>query len=242
VAKGEVNVSDREPTDDLRRTLEDMLARASAAQHLLTYPQYGNSGVGGLFPRLERAMGNQITGGPSTLSRYAIWAMTVRDTVAGVLEQIERQELESASKHLVEVANSLLAFAQIQDAIDEWEKWASLPLDTFQYSWLAVYDEGAQGFVDAGFLIRAPNDQVEFVVLLQSIPVVWDVVQAVRKANENGEGARVWEYFIERGAGGRSSFSEVQQVEARGIERAKDAIRKQVGKVQYGGDSDASEE
>ena len=65
-----------------------------------------------LQPRLERAALNQLTGGDATLSRYAIWAETVRGIVLDALEQAE--EGSDTRLHLLRAANSLGAFVSLQ--------------------------------------------------------------------------------------------------------------------------------
>jgi len=69
-----------------------------------------------LFARLQRAAGNQISEGNSTLSRYIIWAETVRGII---LHAIEDTAFDSDTRrNLIKAANSLAAFCTIQDRID----------------------------------------------------------------------------------------------------------------------------
>ena len=50
---------------------------------------YGDGGHQDPWARFHRAAINQIGGGESTVSRYAIWSNTVRDNLIKVLEEID---------------------------------------------------------------------------------------------------------------------------------------------------------
>ncbi|MBA3312086.1 MAG: hypothetical protein H0T47_02165 [Planctomycetaceae bacterium] len=72
-----------------------------------------------LSPRLERAALNQLSAGEATMSRYVIWAETVRGIVLdaiGVLGTMP--ESVDATRNLTRAANSLAAFAAIQSCVD----------------------------------------------------------------------------------------------------------------------------
>ena len=76
---------------------------------------------------------NQITGGDATLSRYAIWAETVRSVVLHAVEQAE--EGSDAKLNLIRAANSLAAFAVIQQQLSPIRvarrpRYQALPLST----------------------------------------------------------------------------------------------------------------
>ena len=51
-----------------------------------------------LQPRLERAAMNQITGGDATLSRYSIWAETLRGVVLNALERFSSAKVKCRSQ------------------------------------------------------------------------------------------------------------------------------------------------
>ena len=68
-----------------------------------------------LHPRLERAAMNQLTDGDATLSRYAIWAETLRGIVLNALEQAEGDS--DTERNLMRAANSLGAFIAIQQQL-----------------------------------------------------------------------------------------------------------------------------
>jgi hypothetical protein len=63
-------------------------------------------------------VGNQISGGKATLSRYAIWANTVRDNAHSAYKLLEAGRQEEAKPLLVRVINSLSAFSDVQKEMD----------------------------------------------------------------------------------------------------------------------------
>jgi len=83
-------------------------------RELLASGAFRDGGTMMLFPRLERAALNQFDDGESTVSRYAIWANTVRDYIRAAMSapEDERQRL------LTHAANSLSAFSEIQSLFD----------------------------------------------------------------------------------------------------------------------------
>lgn len=73
----------------------------------------------GLFGRLARAATDQLCGDPATLSRYTIWAETVRGIILDAIESLDRsRQNDSVRRNLIRAANSLAAFATIEDRID----------------------------------------------------------------------------------------------------------------------------
>ncbi|HIP50287.1 MAG TPA: hypothetical protein EYG99_02445 [Candidatus Pacebacteria bacterium] len=71
-----------------------------------------------LWPRFERAALNQITDGSATVSRYGIWADTVKGHAIMAKENIEKMENRDAIEHLTKVINSLSAFSELQEELD----------------------------------------------------------------------------------------------------------------------------
>ncbi len=82
---------------------------------------YGDGGAEPLWPRFERAVFNQMDGGDATLSRYAIWANTVRDNIIKALALIEEGRVEEAKPLLTRAANALSAFSDVQAYFDPME-------------------------------------------------------------------------------------------------------------------------
>lgn len=81
---------------------------------------YGDGGTEPLFPRLERAAMNQIEGADAVVSRYAIWANTLRDSIIDCIHELGGDaENREVIKKLVQAANSLSAFSDIQALFDQ---------------------------------------------------------------------------------------------------------------------------
>ena len=79
---------------------------------------YAAGGTEGLSPRLSRAALNQIDEGDATFSRYAIWAITVRDNILHAIRLVENQDIDEAKRFIIRAANSLSAFTEIQALTD----------------------------------------------------------------------------------------------------------------------------
>ena len=75
---------------------------------------YGDGGLGPLFPRLIRASGDQLGNDHATMSRYGIWANTVRDNIRHAYDLIGDDNQEEAKIFLIRAINSLSAFSEIQ--------------------------------------------------------------------------------------------------------------------------------
>jgi len=73
-----------------------------------------DGGIDPLFGRLHRAALDQLCGDKAALSRYGIWANTVRDNIRQVDIEIENENLREAHRLLYRAANSLSAFAELQ--------------------------------------------------------------------------------------------------------------------------------
>lgn len=65
--------------------------------------------------RLLRAAADQCCSDASTLSRYQIWAETLRGALMSVIDDVDRgQSDEHTRRNLVRVTNSIAAFCEIQ--------------------------------------------------------------------------------------------------------------------------------
>lgn len=95
------------------------LDRAAGDKMLLEDRPYADGGTSMLFPRLQRAATNQLNDGPSTISRYGIWAMTGRDKLSEALKLLEAGETVEGRLLIVQVASALTAFAAVQKALAE---------------------------------------------------------------------------------------------------------------------------
>jgi hypothetical protein len=99
--------------------IQDILDRYERSSALLVSEAYPDGGLEPLFPRLGRAALNQLEEGPAMVSRYAIWANTVRDTIIECIRELgDNPDNREAIKKLVWAANSLSAFADIQKLMD----------------------------------------------------------------------------------------------------------------------------
>jgi len=83
---------------------------------------YGDGGSDPLWRRFSRSALNQGSGGPATLSRYAIWANTVRDNIVKGMEAMESGDTELGRSHLIRAANSLSAFCDVQAYFDPLQR------------------------------------------------------------------------------------------------------------------------
>ena len=78
---------------------------------------YGG-GTDGVWPRFHRAALNQMSEGEATVSRYAIWANTVRDNAHLAHKLIDEGKNDEAKSLIVRVINSLSAFSDVQRKMD----------------------------------------------------------------------------------------------------------------------------
>ena len=95
----------------------DAIMRKYDSEELVVSRAHGDGGTDPLWPRFHRAAINQMSGGEATLSRYAIWANTVRDNIIRALE-LGFDSPGEARELLVRAANSLSAFSDVQAYFD----------------------------------------------------------------------------------------------------------------------------
>jgi hypothetical protein len=97
-----------------RREMERIAEHFDTDREFVVSKAYGDGGVDGLVPRLLRAAGNQLGDGDATVSRYAIWANTVRDNIRVAEQEMSEGNLERARSLMRRAANSLSAFSELQ--------------------------------------------------------------------------------------------------------------------------------
>lgn len=102
------------------RTLHEIIAKYDQPS-LQIAGAYCDGGADTPWPRFERAATNQICDGDATLSRYAIWANTVRDNIIEAVQCVEAGQTEEANSLLVRAANSLSAFSEVQAYFDPFD-------------------------------------------------------------------------------------------------------------------------
>ena len=71
-----------------------------------------------LAPSLKRAALNQLCQGEATVSRYGIWANTVRDNIRQAEQEMTNENLREARRLMRRAANSLSAFSELQARFD----------------------------------------------------------------------------------------------------------------------------
>lgn len=103
---------------DHEKMLQDVAARFDTDKELVVSSAYGDGGTELLFPRLIRAAMNQCYEGDATVSRYAIWANTVRDHISAAMRMIENNETKEGFRLLIAAHNSLSAFSEVQKQLD----------------------------------------------------------------------------------------------------------------------------
>jgi hypothetical protein len=103
--------------ENLSEQIDRITQRYAEDARLLRGDAYGDGGTYNLMARLRRAGHNQVDGGESTLSRYAIWANCVRDHIAVALEKMD-EDRDEAERLLRAAHNSLSAFSEIQVLFD----------------------------------------------------------------------------------------------------------------------------
>lgn len=118
---GDTHQTNSRPKADATKVIE-LIKSFDSDRELKTSHAYGDGGVGMLFPRLDRAAVNQAEDGEATLSRYAIWANTVRDHIAEA-ERLLREDGDSAEAErlLIHAHNSLSAFSEVQSLFDPFK-------------------------------------------------------------------------------------------------------------------------
>ncbi|MEW6655175.1 MAG: hypothetical protein AB1394_17135 [Bacteroidota bacterium] len=75
---------------------------------------YMDGGIEALWPRFERAVMNQLESNPNSISRYAIWANTVRDNILESIKFAKEGNTDKSNVFLTKAINSLSAFAEVQ--------------------------------------------------------------------------------------------------------------------------------
>jgi len=98
--------------------LLDEIVKTYSEERPIKSDAYPDGGCDPLWPRFERAVSNQSCDGTATLSRYAIWANTVRDNIIEGLKLVDSGDAEQARYHLTRAANSLSAFSEVQRHLD----------------------------------------------------------------------------------------------------------------------------
>jgi hypothetical protein len=98
--------------------MEEIIEKFNTDREFRISQAFGSGGVDPLSGRLHRAALNQLCEGEATVSRYGIWANTVRDNIRQADVEIENGNIIEAHRLLRRAANSLSAFAELQAQFD----------------------------------------------------------------------------------------------------------------------------
>jgi hypothetical protein len=99
--------------DELERKLELLIERYDSTE-VDRRTVMVDGGFDPLWPRFKRAAIDQLCGDSAALSRYSIWANTVRDNILEGLSAVEKGDQEDVRYHLIRAVNSLSAFSDFQ--------------------------------------------------------------------------------------------------------------------------------
>lgn len=105
--------------NDSVQMLNTIVSRFDTDEKLIVSSAYDDGGTDLLFPRLIRAALNQYENGDATVSRYAIWANTVRDHISAAIGLVEKGDKKESCRLLIAAHNSLSAFSEIQKQLDQ---------------------------------------------------------------------------------------------------------------------------
>jgi len=102
--------------------LYEIINRYESSQDMLVSRAFLDGGTQDPTSRLLRAAQNQACHGDgmATLSRYAIWANTVRDNIIEAARNL-KNDPEKSLKFLTRAINNLSAFCDIQAQFDPYE-------------------------------------------------------------------------------------------------------------------------
>jgi len=106
----------------ISRVIRNIIEKYNQSEEFLRSTAYGDGGLDNPFPRLDRAAMNQVDGEDgATLSRYAIWANTVRDNIIEAAKLSKNGDHDKSMKLLQRSVNSLSAFSEIQAYFDPFK-------------------------------------------------------------------------------------------------------------------------
>ena len=102
--------------------MNEVIENFNTDQEFRVSEAFLDGGIDPLFGRLHRAALNQLCEGEAALSRYGIWANTVRDNIRQADIEIENGNIIEARRLLCRAANSLSAFAELQGRFESGGK------------------------------------------------------------------------------------------------------------------------
>jgi len=81
-------IGDRREDDMTEEKIEQIIRRYDTDREFIISEAYLDGGIYPLFPRLSRAALDQLCQDAAAISRYAIWANTVRDNIRQADQEI----------------------------------------------------------------------------------------------------------------------------------------------------------
>lgn len=121
-----------------------------------------DGGIDPLFGRLRRAALDQLCGDMAALSRYGMWANTVRDNIRQADTEIKNGNMIEARRLLCRAGNSLSAFAELQGKfmseeieytdMDSMENEFEIPTNRFDDNYFIMKRVGEADILVAGSL------------------------------------------------------------------------------------------
>lgn len=98
--------------------IEKIIEKFNTDREFLVSHAFASGGPDPPSNRLHRAALNQLCEGEATVSRYGIWANTVRDNIRQADIEIKNDNIIEARRLLRRAANSLSAFSELQAQFD----------------------------------------------------------------------------------------------------------------------------
>ena len=89
-----------------------------SVENLKTSCAYTDGGIDPLWLCFERAAIDQCESDTAMFSRYAVWAIIVRDNIIQAMHKIENDNVTEGEGLLIRAANCLSAFAEVQAYFD----------------------------------------------------------------------------------------------------------------------------
>ena len=108
--------------DEIAKEISHIISKYQSSSEFIQSTAYSDGGTDNPASRLNRAATNQIEGeSGATLSRYAIWANTVRDNIVEATKLLHSNPDKSIELLNIS-ANSLSAFSDIQEIFDPFKR------------------------------------------------------------------------------------------------------------------------
>lgn len=108
--------------EEIAKKINQIIVQYQSSSEFIPSVAYSDGGTENPSARLNRAAINQIEGEEgATLSRYAIWANTIRDNIIEATKLMNDNPKKSIELLKIS-ANSLSAFSDIQEIFDPFKR------------------------------------------------------------------------------------------------------------------------